>query len=64
MRMEDGTPTFGFDVSALDAPQDTFNVVNGSIDPVFIEMAAACRYLTESKSVLELSEILKGQYGI
>lgn len=64
MHLEGEIPTFGFDVSALETPNDSFNIKNGSIDPVFIEMAAACRYLTESKSVIKLSEMLKAQYGI
>ena len=64
MKMENGTPTFGFDISKFSEPQNSFSIVNGSIDPVFVEMAAACRYLTESTSIQHLVQVLEQEYGL
>lgn len=64
MRMENDIPAFGFDINALSNPSDDFEITRGSIDPVFIEMAAACRYLTESPSVVSLCKMIKDQHGL
>lgn len=64
MRMENNIPTFGFNVDALENPSDNFEITKGSIDPVFVEIAAACRYLTESPSVKNLCKMIKDQHGL
>jgi len=64
MRLENDVPTFGFNVDALEHPSDNFEIVKDSIDPVFVEMAATCRYLTESPAVQTLCKMIQEQHGI
>lgn len=64
MQMEEDTPMFGFDISHLEGDLTSFEIKKGTIDPVFVEMAAACRFLTESSSVVSLMRLVKDEYGL
>jgi hypothetical protein len=58
IKLVDGIPSFGFDVSRFDPAKDTFIPSGSGIDPVFIELAATIRYFTESPSVKVLINLL------
>jgi len=63
---EDGIPIIGFNYNSLTLKDEdvNFEPKPGNIDPVFIEVAAAARYLTESKSVKKYCELLKNEYNL
>jgi hypothetical protein len=64
MRVTDGAAGFGFNLEALVTENVNFVPTAEGIDPVFIELAAAVRYLTESPSVLALNAQIKSDLGL
>lgn len=64
MRLEDDIPTFRFDVTRLQGDLANFEIIKGSIDAVFVEMAAACRFLTESESVVSLVSAIQVEHRL
>jgi hypothetical protein len=64
IQMNDGIPSFGFNVDAINAINDDLVPTGKGIDPVFIELSAAIRHFTESPSVKQLSDALKNELGL
>jgi hypothetical protein len=61
---EDGIPSFGFNIDAIENENFAFDPDPKNIDPLFIEVAATAKYLAESKSIKTYCEILKNEYGL
>lgn len=61
---EEGYPSIGFNLDAIENEAFSFNPDPKNIDPVFIEVAATAMYLTESKSIKEYCDMLKNEHGI
>lgn len=50
---DDGMPSLGFNIDAIESKNFSFNPNPKNIDPIFIEVAATAWYLTESRSIQE-----------
>jgi hypothetical protein len=61
---EDGTPSIGFNLGALADGNFNFDPSPKHIDPIFIEVAATAKYITESQSIMDYRELLKNEYGL
>lgn len=61
---EDGMPSLGFNIDAIENDNFSFNPSPKNIDPIFIEVAATAKYLTESKRIQEYCGIVKSEYGL
>ncbi|MGD0961621.1 MAG: hypothetical protein ABSB19_17565 [Methylomonas sp.] len=57
--MLNNIPSISFDFDAIHSVNNSFIPSGKGIDPVFIELAAAIRYFTESDSIKELMTVLK-----
>lgn len=58
---DDGMPSLGFNIDAIESKNFSFNPNPKNIDPIFIEVAATARYLTESRSIQEYCRIIKNE---
>lgn len=63
-KTEEGHPSIGFNFDALISQDFQFTPDPKNIDPVFIEVAATARFLVESESVKELSEMIKSEHAL
>lgn len=59
--LDDGIPGIGFDINAMVNPPAEFVPNGGRLDPVFLELCAAIRYLTESECVAHLLDRLRAE---
>jgi len=61
---EDGIPSFGFCIDAIDNEDFSFDPNPKNIDPIFIEVAATAKFLSESNSIQKYRAILQEEYGL
>ena len=61
---EDGIPSIGFNIDALENTNFNFDPNPKNIDPIFIEVAATAKYLTESQSIKAYCGLLKNEYDL
>lgn len=61
--LENGVPSFGIDPDRFTPVGADFLPKPNSIDPVFLELAATCRYISASPSIGELTEVLRVDLG-
>ena len=64
MSIIEGVPSFGFDMKFLNAPNSEFNINPDEIDPIFVEIAATARFITESPAILGLMDNIKKEHNL
>jgi len=60
---EGGIPTINFNTDALEKDNFSFDPNPKNIDPIFIEVAATAKILTESPVIKAYRELLKNEYS-
>jgi hypothetical protein len=63
IKLENDMPSFAINPESFVPPGNDFVPAPNSIDPVFIELAATCRYLAMSPAVKALAETLRSELG-
>ncbi len=61
---DDDIPTFGFNIDVLDDREFSFDPNPKNIDPIFIEVVATAKFLTESPAIKAYCKLLKNEYRL
>lgn len=61
---EDGIPSLSFNLNSFANSNSDFDPNPKHIDPIFLEVAASAKYITESQSIVDYRELLKQEYGL
>ena len=62
--MEGNGPLVTLHIDRVERPSKDFSPRKESIDPVFVELLATCRFISESPTVIDLQERLKADLGM
>ncbi len=62
--MRGNAPLVALHIDRVEKPSKDFSPRKESIDPVFIELLATCRFIAESPTVINLQEQIKAELGM